>query len=79
MSCLILDANLSIFNIFKTKLTMGNSQLIMGKYISEKKPNESRVLRNTLIPDDAQLIDHFNGMKTVAEIFRYKLFLIKIH
>ena len=47
---------------------MGNQPLIMGKFIGEKKPGQTRVLRNALVPDDADLLKEHDGMGTLAEI-----------
>lgn len=40
----------------------------MGKFIGEKQPGQTRVLRNALVPDDADLLKEHDGMGTLAEI-----------
>jgi hypothetical protein len=42
---------------------MGNQQLVCGKFIGQKKPGETRVLRNALQVDkDEGLINEFKGL-----------------
>ncbi|CDW80098.1 amp-binding enzyme family protein [Stylonychia lemnae] len=48
---------------------MGNQPLIMGKYIGEKKPGETRILRNALIPDGVDLISDHMGLRTLPDIY----------
>jgi len=48
---------------------MGNQPLIMGKYIGEKKPGQTRVLRNALLPDDAEHETTFQGCDTLAKVY----------
>ena len=40
----------------------------MGKFIGEKKPGQTRILRNALVPDDAELLCEHDGMATLAQI-----------
>ena len=48
---------------------MGNYQIQCGKYVGEKKPGETRPMRNVTIPDGADLVKDFRGMNTLKEIF----------
>lgn len=34
---------------------MGNQPLIMGKFVGEKLPGQTRILRNALLADDQDL------------------------
>ncbi len=47
---------------------MGNQPLVMGKFIGEKLPGQTRILRNSMIPDDAELLSEHEGMGTLAQI-----------
>jgi len=49
---------------------MGNQQVICGRPIGEKKPGETRPMRNPLIRDGEDLVHTFRGMGTLAEIFK---------
>ena len=49
----------------------------MGKYIGDKKPGQTRVLRNVLFPDDAVPSTTFKGCSTLAQIYEYGSYLIK--
>lgn len=48
---------------------MGNQPLIMARFIGEKKPGETRVLRNALIGENEPLIEDIQGMRTIAELY----------
>ena len=40
-----------------------------ARYIGDKRPGETRVLRNVNIPEDGQLVADFEGIASIAEIF----------
>lgn len=48
---------------------MGNQQLICGRYVGEKKPGQTRPMRNALIPDGQDLVKDFKGMTNLRDIF----------
>lgn len=49
---------------------MGNQPLIMARFIGEKQPGQTRVLRNALIGENDELISDHKGMRTLSEIYK---------
>jgi len=43
--------------------------LVCGRFGNEKKPGETRPLRNALLRDDEPLIDNFRGFTCLKDIF----------
>jgi hypothetical protein len=43
--------------------------LICGKFVGEKKPGETRALRNALLGVDEPLVDNFRGFTSLKDLF----------
>jgi hypothetical protein len=48
---------------------MGNQPLTCGRYVGEKKPGETRPMRNAMLPPGADLVSKFRGMDNLKDIF----------
>jgi hypothetical protein len=49
---------------------MGNNQVVCGKFIGEKKPGQTRYMRNANLPEGAELVKDFRGMNNLRDIFK---------
>ena len=54
---------------------MGNNQVICGKFVGEKLPGQTKIMRNANMADDAELIKDFKGMGSLKDIFEYYFLL----
>lgn len=48
---------------------MGNYQVQCGKFVGEKRPGQSRHMRNASLPEYSELVKDFQGMDSLKDIF----------
>ena len=63
------DGSINFEEFQKLLLPPENKPLVCGKFIGEKKPGETRILRCALLKDDEGLVDNYRGMKTLKDVF----------
>jgi hypothetical protein len=63
------DGSINFEEFQKLLLPPDNKPIVCGKFIGEKKPGETRILRCAILKDDEGLVDNYRGMKNLKDIF----------
>jgi EF-hand domain pair len=63
------DGYISFEEFSRLLLPQEARPLVCGKFSGDKKPGETRPLRNGLLGDDEPLVDNFRGFTNLKDIF----------